>query len=306
MQCTALIGAILCMSDCAPDRFEMFVRSLKGCVGTSAGTLIALCLLTGNSPSDMLRGWKESQGGFCIAPNFDLNLLYSEFGLDCGTNLRTIVKSTLQFCGLHDDVTLLQLHTLTMKRFVLCVTDLSHQERALLSHESYPHTRLADALFMSMTLPLLIKPMEINGNIMVDGGLMSNVPSDVFPAAQTFCLAVENTFVLKTRSDVKFSNFLYAVIRTTLAVQSSTAVYDPHGSVCVNFSSQQDMGVKMTDTEMYETEAAGYAVAMRLVVKEAVQVCGTIAFFMGGVAFGDLNSTAKMTGGESFSDESAS
>ena len=297
------------MSDCASEQFDTFLQSLRGGVGASAGTLISLCLLTGNSPVHMLNKWKESQdfheSSFCVAPNFDLNLLYSEFGLDRGDNLRTIIETTLQFCGLHDDITLKQLHTLTAKRFVLCITDLTHQERVLMDHTSHPGTRLADALFMSMTLPLLIKPMELNGSIMVDGGMMSNEPTDVFPIEETLCLAVDTAFTLLSRPKVKFSNFLYAIIRTTLAVQSRHTIRDPEATICVEVTKGVEMGIKMTEKEMCASEATGYAAAMLLVARNAVEACGELTVFISGMAFCDLSSKAGTTGDESFSDENA-
>ena len=41
---------------------------------------------------------------------------------------------------------------------------------------------LADAMRATMSLPLIFPPMEVNGQVLIDGGTMDNVPADVVKA----------------------------------------------------------------------------------------------------------------------------
>ncbi|MFU8815509.1 MAG: patatin-like phospholipase family protein [Pseudomonadales bacterium] len=58
--------------------------------------------------------------------------------------------------------------------FAAVATDISSGEPVLLDHGD-----LAEAMFASMAIPALIAPIEIDGRLLVDGGVANNLPVDV-------------------------------------------------------------------------------------------------------------------------------
>jgi NTE family protein len=83
--------------------------------------------------------------------------------------------------------------------FVALATDIVSGERKLLTHGD-----LTSALRASATVPLRFNPLTIDSLILVDGGLLANVPVDIAldSADARFVIAVNTTSELRPRSDL--------------------------------------------------------------------------------------------------------
>ncbi len=84
--------------------------------------------------------------------------------------------------------------------FAAVATDLETGEKVVLRTGS-----LASAMRASMAIPVLFDPWTIGGRLLVDGGLVSNLPvetaKEIFPGYPV--VAVDVTGMLKTRKDIK-------------------------------------------------------------------------------------------------------
>ena len=65
---------------------------------------------------------------------------------------------------------------LLRKDFTCVATDLNAREPIYFSPDNTPDTKIADAIIMSCTLPLLYAPLKYNEHLMVDGGLTHLMP----------------------------------------------------------------------------------------------------------------------------------
>jgi hypothetical protein len=198
--------------------WSAFCSRLLGATGSSVGSLFALLLVCGASPHRVMAEWPS--GGFVkVATQFDPSRLYNEFGLDKGDELRRIIHFTMSLCGVSGDVTLEGLHRLIGKRLVVCCTKLDEARRVCMDHASHPDVRVADALYMSMTLPVLVRPMECDGSIMVDGCMTCVVPGDVFPPRETLCLRITDRGGMPPRAVCRFAHFAYALLKCNFVNQ---------------------------------------------------------------------------------------
>lgn len=66
---------------------------------------------------------------------------------------------------------------------------------------------LADAMRATMSLPLVFPPVEMNGQILIDGGTMNNVPADIVKAMGADRVIAVNVGDLSDREGVSYTMF---------------------------------------------------------------------------------------------------
>ena len=168
-------------------QFWEILQNVEGFVGTSFGCLFCLLLLRLNSQeSELLLPIASS---FNLAPQMDISLLVTNYGLDDGKQLRLLIGKVLERSGLSNDITLETFKTFYKADFV-CVTTLLRTNKAvLLSATTHPKLRVVDACFMSMCVPFLFTPFELDGDLYVDGCLTMNTPI-YFPPEHTLAFSL--------------------------------------------------------------------------------------------------------------------
>jgi NTE family protein len=86
--------------------------------------------------------------------------------------------------------------------FRMVAVDLLSAQPVVLAHGS-----LADAMRATMSLPLIFPPARVNGQVLVDGGAMNNVPADIVRAMGADSVIAINLGDLSDRPGVKFTMF---------------------------------------------------------------------------------------------------
>ncbi|MFN2361507.1 MAG: patatin-like phospholipase family protein [Marinobacter sp.] len=123
--------------------------------GTSAGALIASYHAFGRPAESIL--------SVCSTLNLSkiINFTFERGGLFSTDNIREMIHRDLGDCRIEDaDIPL-----------AICTTDIETGEQLI-----FREGNLADAVCASMAVPGLFVPVEIDGRILVDGGLVENVP----------------------------------------------------------------------------------------------------------------------------------
>ena len=115
-------------------------------------------------------------------------------------------------------------------------------------------------MYMSMTLPLVLRPMELDGNLIVDGCLTSAVPIDVFPVEKTFCLCIDGNTGMGDKRHSNFSKFVYSLI-AQFTNQHRLTNYDACGFVLtIRFNEPQNtMSLAINESIVEHLSATGYA-----------------------------------------------
>lgn len=81
---------------------------------------------------------------------------------------------------------------------------------------------LADAMRATMSLPLIFPPIEVNGQVLVDGGTMNNVPADVVKAMGAERVIAVNVGDLSDREGVSYTMFGIAGTSLDAMMRAST------------------------------------------------------------------------------------
>ncbi len=175
------------------------LKNITRTAGTSAGAIQACLLALGYSPTEIIKIISETpvesfndDGTFVKATK----RMFSEFGWFKGDSFLQKLESVIYQRTGNSDLTFGQLHKLAetypFRDLYVTGCNLSEQTLIVFSHETQPNMRIADAVRVSMSIPLYYKGIWLdkagkvynkpneNTSLFVDGGLLSNFPIDIF------------------------------------------------------------------------------------------------------------------------------
>ncbi|MEI7980052.1 MAG: patatin-like phospholipase family protein [Bacteroidota bacterium] len=133
-------------------------------VGASAGSLVG-CMYADNPHADSLLGLIKTTKAFNI---FDFSLFRSSVGFVSGKKLQQFIRKNCKSENIEN----------TKIPFAAMVTDLTNGKSLTLY--SGP---LAPSVNASCAIPLVFEPVKMYGLILVDGGVLNNVPADIARAS---------------------------------------------------------------------------------------------------------------------------
>jgi NTE family protein len=181
------------------------LKNIERVGGTSAGAITATMLAIGYAPHEMtdiishlpLKDFNDGSitGG--------ISRLRYKFGFYKGQKISDWIDSMIKKKTGNADFTFSELHELKKQKhykdLYITGTDLSYRCLRVFSYESYPTMKIRDALRISFSIPLYYEPLRIdnsghvvdalaneNYHLMIDGGLLSNYPIDIFDSPHYF------------------------------------------------------------------------------------------------------------------------
>lgn len=168
--------------------------------GTSAGAIVAALLAAGYNADEMKKIITELDLSKLEDPTFEARIplagpLVSEvsrMGLYKGDVFLDKMRGWLAAKGKHTFKDLIIDETASDPRYKfklhVIATDISHRRMLVLPQDIAGYgiapedLEIALAVRMSMSIPLFFEPVKFNGSDIVDGGLVSNFPVDLFDA----------------------------------------------------------------------------------------------------------------------------
>ena len=157
---------------------------VRGYAGASAGAAVALALCCGLSAAEAEEGLAPLLRDVrALVPSPDVGVLWERYGIERGEVLRGIVRYVLRRGGLSEETTFARMRALTRVHFCCSGTNLNVGTSHLFDADRTPHMRVADAVYISMCVPLLFAPGEHEGDLYVDGAMTCNLPVEAFPHA---------------------------------------------------------------------------------------------------------------------------
>lgn len=171
VRCVAHVGALKALDS----------ANLLGCVkemiGISAGSLFALLYVLGYS----IRQIEELalKFDFTILGNIepeDILLFPMTLGLNSGEAVDKLITSILHQKGFDRDIRFSELAKKTKMTFRCYATDLQKSKIKEMSVWTTPTMCVRTAVRASMCLPVLYSPVKEGDSLLVDGGLLHNLP----------------------------------------------------------------------------------------------------------------------------------
>ena len=114
----------------------------------------------------------------CSFNHSDILNIYFSKGFLTEEILIEIIKPLLLTKNLSIDITLKEFYEVTNISFYLFTVRLNDMKKIMLSHYSHPNLKLYEALYMSISIPILFKPKFYENNFYIDGGILNNNPID--------------------------------------------------------------------------------------------------------------------------------
>lgn len=155
-------------------------KNLHEVAGTSIGAFFA-CILAMNvlagELEDYLKGFFKQEENITFQVINSFMTILETYGIDDGKNLvKPIRHFVAKRYGWTDDViTIREFVKKTGVNIVICATSVIRQAPTYFNVDSTPDVSLYDALQASMSIPILMRPVVINGDLYTDGGVCDNM-----------------------------------------------------------------------------------------------------------------------------------
>lgn len=181
------------------------LHDIKRVAGTSAGAIQACLLSIGYTPEEIIEIVNDTpiesfnDDGFVSKAT---KRLFKEYGWFRGDSFLQKMEEVIYQRTGNADLTFEELHHLAssypFRDLYVTGTNLTNQSLEVFSYENYPKMRIADAVRISMSIPLYYrslwvdkqgnifdkKPQDSEAGLFVDGGLLLNFPIDIFDDAR--------------------------------------------------------------------------------------------------------------------------
>jgi predicted acylesterase/phospholipase RssA len=189
------------------DEQTLDISNLEELRGTSAGSIIALLLVCGYTPMEIMKKIYSLDNFLGAKNNSTIWDVIKKKGLICIDQI---------LCHLDDMVmeklgylpTLKELYNQTGKLLIMPTVNITKKKKEYLSYKNYPNLKATYAARMSSNLPILFQEIKYNGDYYLDGGLADNFPSGNIDLSKKV-LGILVTGNDAEGTDVSFVNYVY-------------------------------------------------------------------------------------------------
>ena len=186
-----------------------------------------------------------------------------------------MIEYGIRLCVLNENTTFAELHVLTSKHLMFVTSNMDTGAAEYFDHKSHPSVRIGDAMYMSMSLPALFKPMRLNGHLHIDGCMTCVIPQK-FPACETLYILMDSS---KNQPGNDMTSYIHGLMKFNFNLQH---IYNPTpvmNSIVVC--------TKERATELYVTPEkvsmliqSGYASVFTLLYRPVTQLVVSVAQYL--------------------------
>jgi predicted acylesterase/phospholipase RssA len=164
-------------------------NQIENLFGSSIGGIILSLWNLGYSFDELYQIFRYIP--FSFFQNVDISLMFEKNGLDSGENYHRILISIFQQKNISPNITLLELYNKTNKNLYLATVNITTQKPVFLSHHTHPNIPVLLAIRMTSCIPYFYVPIEFEGNLYIDGGILRPFPlPDHIETKEEECLAI--------------------------------------------------------------------------------------------------------------------
>lgn len=160
--------------------------------GTSVGSMISFLLCIGLNIDEI----KE----FLLAFNFsklngeiDCLNLFENFGINNGERIKLLLIKFLEKKLNVKDITFDEFYKKTNKKIIIIGTNLTKSCERVFSVDTSPQFSVITAIRISISVPVIFTPIQLDGDVYVDGGLVNNFPINHCPENETLGFYIKNS-----------------------------------------------------------------------------------------------------------------
>jgi len=183
----AFLGAYAVLAHEFSQKGRSLYLQIKGFAGSSAGAFIAVMAAVGCTAKEMEEHCLRIDG-YKIIRNLDVLNISDHWGLNDKKEIVDQLRGVLQTQCNSPDLTFRQLEERLGKKLVVTATRVNDGQVEYFSPEHTPDLEIWRGVMSSMSIPILFAPNRIGTSTYIDGGLLDNLPIDVFPLEKTLAL----------------------------------------------------------------------------------------------------------------------
>ena len=197
----------------ALNEFDL-LYNIKSFIGTSSGSLIATLCASNFKYSEI----EEIVLKINIANLKNINAenimnFFNDYGVDDGGNFSRIIKIIFQHKFKNETITFKEMHDITQKNLIITATCVNTMDIEYFDHDKTPDIPVLKALLMSISIPIIFKPVKLGEKYYVDGGLIKHYPIDYFKSDKEKTLGILVINKLNTYTTINnIQDYIYNVM----------------------------------------------------------------------------------------------
>lgn len=164
------------------------LASIERVAGTSAGAITALMVALGYTPTEIHDVVLQVDLGSFRDGSFpgDLERLIEDYGWYKGNDAQCVLECLVERKTGSKSTTFAELRRMRragrtgLRDLFILATDLNNRRSVEFSYRNHAEVPLATAARMSMSIPFFFVAHDLDGDVLVDGGVLRNYPIAVF------------------------------------------------------------------------------------------------------------------------------
>jgi len=190
------------------------MTNINSIIGTSAGSLVATLLCLDYKYIELEEIFINIKSTNFKNINSD-NLLkfFENYGLDNGKKFSRIINILLKAKTDNENITFKELYETTHKNLIITATCVNTMDIEYFDYEKTPDIPVLKALIMSISIPIIFKPVKLGDKYYVDGGLIKHYPIDYFKSEKENTLGILVSTNLNTFTKINnIQDYIYNVM----------------------------------------------------------------------------------------------
>lgn len=194
-----ILGALKYVS----DKKILIINRVKNFIGTSIGSIIIFLLVIGYGINDIIQIFYDLNLEK-LKVEFDLEDLITNYGIENGSKILTVIQTLLYTKLKRYDITLIELYNITKKKLNIIAVNYTKKKEVNFNYINHPNLSVIAAIRMSISIPFIFHPFEFEGDLYVDGGVMNNFGIEYCNLNTTLGICLDYTLMTKCENILEY------------------------------------------------------------------------------------------------------
>ena len=234
--------------------------------GTSVGSCICLFLSIGYTGKDIYDIICELDYSTLLKDNIENIFDDAHIGLTLSDPIIFIVGYLMTQKNINTKITFKELFEKTGKTLIVSGVCLNDMSIHYFSNEKTPDMKVLKAISISISIPILFKPIKHDGKLWIDGGIMNNYPIDLFNDKLDDTIGIYMDEINSTCETFEnIQNYIFQVLKCILKGLDHTNLLNYAANTvhikCKNYS----FGNNIEKSDMLQLFDNGYNTALKFI-----------------------------------------
>ena len=205
VKCFIFLGFIKALEE------KDLIKNIDSIIGTSAGSMMAALLCLDYKYNELEEIFISINiNNFKNINSENILKFFDNYGIDDGEKFSRIIYILLKAKTNNENITFKELYDLTNKKLIISATCVNTMNIEYFDYINNPSMKIHDAIMMSICVPMFYKPIEYNGKLYVDGGVIKHYPIEYFKEYKKTTLGIMISGSMNENNKINnLSDYLY-------------------------------------------------------------------------------------------------